>query len=178
TFTLTFTADWTKNASGASMLVTWGESENWGFSFGIDAQGQWTVVQGGYNKSVTLHTSGVAAVDVGAQTYTIVGRTEGFTTVTDGGYTRPMGAYHISAFEGESLVFSATYGSNADDDMINFGQGYNPEIAFGGGMQGADATVMTVTAATLNPASFVPEPATATLSLLALVGLAARRRRK
>lgn len=179
TFTLTFTADWTMNASGASMLVTWGEGGDWGFSFGIDDQGQWTVVQGAYNKSVTLHTSGVTAVDAGAQTYTIVGRTEGFTTATDGyGYVRPLGAYHIWAYEGENLVFSATYGSNTEGDMINFGQGYNPEIAFGGGMNNANATVMTVSAAKLNPASFVPEPATATLSLLALAGLAARRRRK
>lgn len=179
TFTLTFTADWTRNASGASMLVTWGESGDWGFSFGIDGQGQWTVEQGKYNKSITLHTSGVAAVDAGPQIYTIVGRIDGFKTTTDQtGYVRPLGAYHVWAYEGENLVFSATYGSKTEADGINFGQGYNPEIAFGGGLNNANATVMTVTAATLNPASFVPEPATATLSLLALAGLAARRRRK
>ena len=173
TFTLTFTADWTRNESGASMLLAWGEGGTWGFGFGVDADGNWTVVQGQYNKPVTITTSGVAAVDGGAQEYTIIGRTEALAYTTDGyNYTSPKGVYHIEAYEGETLVFSGSYGSA--DSMIQFGQGYNPYVGFGAGVNGSDATVMTVSGASL----YIPEPATATLSLLALCGLAARRRRK
>ncbi|MBO5684954.1 MAG: PEP-CTERM sorting domain-containing protein [Akkermansia sp.] len=173
TFTLTFTADWTANASGASMLMAWGEGDDWGFGFGVGADGNWTVIQGEYDKPITITTSGVAAVDGGAQEYTIIGRMEALAYSTDGHhYTSPKGVYHIEAYEGETLVFRGAYGDA--NNMIQFGQGYNPYVGFGAGLNGSDATVMTVSGATL----YIPEPATATLSLLALCGLAARRRRK
>ena len=173
TFTLTFTADWTANAEGASMLLAWGEGGTWGFGFGVGADGNWTVVQGQYNKPSTITLSGVAAVDTdSAQEFTIIGRMEALTYTTDGyQYTSPKGIYHIEAYVGETQVFGGSYGDSSDS--IQFGQGYNPYIGFGAGVNGANATVMTVSNATL----YIPEPATATLSLLALAGLAARRRR-
>ncbi len=173
TFTLTFTADWTRNDTGASMLMSWGEGGNWGFGFGVGEDGNWTIVQGQYNKPVTINTSGIAAVDGGAQEFTIIGRIEQMGgIVADGGAGQRQGRYHVQAYAGEDLVYSAIYGT--EEDKIGFGQSYDPHISFGAGLNGANGTVMTVSNATL----YIPEPATATLSLLALCGLAARRRRK
>lgn len=177
TFTLSFTAEWTANAGGASMLLAWGEGGEWGFGFGVGADGNWTVEQGKYGKTSTITLSGVAAENTGsAQEFTIIGRMETVGYSTDGtGYTAPYGIYHIEAYVGETQVFGGSYGDRSSQGTsIQFGQGYNPYIGFGAGLNGANATVMTVSNATL----YIPEPATATLSLLALAGLAARRRRR
>ena len=178
TFTLTFTAEWTKNAEGASMLMSWGEGGNWGFGFGVNAEGNWTVVQGsGYGKPESITLSGVEAVNTGsAQEFTIIGRMEQIGGIyNDGGAGQRKGMYHVQTYVGEDLVYAASYGSlEENNDRVGFGQSFNPYIGFGAGLNGADATVMTVSNATL----YIPEPATATLSLLALAGLAARRRRK
>ena len=174
TFTLTFTAEWTNNAEGASMLMSWGEGGNWGFGFGVNADGNWAVVQGQYNRAESITLSGVEAVNTGsAQEFTIIGRIEQIGDIyNDGGAGQRQGFYHVSAYVGDELVYQGTYGS--DSNHIGFGQSYDPYIGFGAGLNGANATVMTVSNATL----YIPEPATATLSLLALAGLAARRRRK
>ena len=91
--------------------------------------------------------------------------------VWDGATHQTQGTYHVNVYEGDTLVYSASYGT--ETNRIGFGTTFNPQIYFGAGVNGANATVMTVSQATLH----VPEPATATLSLLALAGLCARRRR-
>ena len=172
TFTLQFDADWTRNTSGSTMLVGWGEGGEWGFGFGIDESGNWTVVQGKYNKPVEVHTSGIAAVDNGTQTYTIIGEIEQIgALVWDGYINQVQGTYHVNVYEGDTLVYSASYGN--ETNKIGFGQTYDPYIGFGAGVNGAGAATVTYSNVKL-----IPEPTTATLSLLALAGLAARRRRK
>lgn len=175
TFTLTFTADWSLNASGETTIFSWGEPGNgeWGFELGINSSGMWNVTQKGYGKSVEITQSGVAAVDGGAQEYTVIGRMEAFSSTTDGfHYTSSQGRYHVEIYEGESLIYGAIYADS--NNKMNFGQGYQPKVLFGAGLAGTNASQVVVSNATL----YIPEPATATLSLLALAGLAARRRRK
>ncbi len=81
--------------------------------------------------------------------------------------------YHVSCVgaSGAQTVTLTPYDTTELDTA-------NAEIAdpYNGNMNGGDAnTKMTVT---FNQTFAIPEPATATLSLLALAGLAARRRRK
>ncbi|MCI6982419.1 MAG: hypothetical protein MR894_09475 [Akkermansia muciniphila] len=77
----------------------------------------------------------------------------------------------VDAFMTRTDEFSLTASdlfSNAE--LVNGYGGYNYKVLYGGGENAAVELVRTATA--------TPEPTTATLSLLALMGLAARRRRK
>ncbi len=77
------------------------------------------------------------------------------------------------------LCFSYELNGKLSEETVYSAAETNPTLDWrpSFGLQNADTTVFTVTDVTFIPAS-VPEPTTATLSLLALAGLAARRRRK
>ena len=80
----------------------------------------------------------------------------------------------------DHLCFNYELNGNPSGEYVFKDAETDPSLAWrpSFGLDHASETVFTVTDVTLLAAPAVPEPATATLSLLALAGLAARRRRK
>ena len=159
-----FDASWTQNESGTSYFTALGEDGNSTYSFRIGIiDNKWTITSEGYG-AMTLTTQGVAAAS-GSGTYIITSES------VDGVQT-------INMYEDNILVLSGSRDGQ-------YGQPGNFKIGIGGCF-GTTANAMSATFSNVTlynqvipvEAPVVPEPATATLSLLALAGLAARRRRK
>ncbi len=106
-------------------------------------------------------------------------------TNTDGNITLTVGRGNGSTYQDNKtftgletgVVYTVSnVGADQSQTVTLTGGDINSTVNYAGNMNGGDAdTTMTVT---FNQTFAVPEPATATLSLLALAGLAARRRRK
>ena len=159
-----FDASWTQNESGTSYFTALGEDgyQTYAFRIGI-VDNKWTITSAGYG-AMTLTTQGVAAAS-GSGTYIITSELSN-------------GVQTINMYEDNVLVLSGSRNGE-------YGQPGNFKIGIGGCFGTTDnAMSATFSNVTLYnqvipvEAPVVPEPATATLSLLALAGLAARRRRK
>ena len=159
TLSYTFDASWTKNENGPSYFTSVGEDSlynTYSFRIGIDENSNWTITTSGYDAITLTHQTAASAS--GSSSYLVT------SSLTDGVYT-------LSLYENNTLIVQG-------QGEYGFGQPGNFKIAFGGCFGTTDNAM----AGTFSDISLynaiIPEPATATLSLLALAGLAARRRRK
>ena len=159
-----FDADWTLRDEGFSILTSIGEDASYAESFRIGiSDGKWTI----------------KAQDLGTITLSNQASVEEGTTSGSGSYlvscegSSSSFTLNVYGDAGKTLLVSATAASSPFDNAGNM------KIGFGGCF--GDNSAGNVTATFSNVKLYnqaIPEPATATLSLLALAGLAARRRRK
>ncbi|MBR3927176.1 MAG: PEP-CTERM sorting domain-containing protein [Akkermansia sp.] len=89
----------------------------------------------------------------------------------EGNVLQPVGGTANTSLRGQGLSYSSIV---FNSDIVTKGYVFNQVVT----ADDAKALGLAAAAATLAPAPSIPEPTTATLSLLALAGLAARRRRK
>ena len=136
----------------------------WGISVG--AEGVLTFARVNADTSVKDNSTSLGSLVAGT-TYTITIISNG-TPDANGLVGRGTGNFDISVDDGSGSVANyaaAGFGFNGDHfDKIIIGKG--------------TASGATAVDGVVSVAVYIPEPATATLSLLALAGLAARRRRK
>ena len=148
------------NPNNANLINTSGLYGCWNnggaWSFGMDSGFEnadfWA---GGVTAAITL-------------TYKYQDGTSGTFTLLDaeGNVLRSVGATYNEGLRGQGVSYSSVV---FNSDIVTAGYVFNKVV------YSADAKALGLAAAT---AALVPEPTTATLSLLALAGLAARRRRK
>ena len=158
--TLSFTANIT--AGSASSLLTFGETSEWCYHLGVDASGNLTgITTTGYTSPATDVSE---AINISGE-HDYVLSWASAANFDNSGSTNAKDRV-ISLFVDGKLVLQSsanqTYGS-ATRTIYTFGDGMNATFSNVEFHRGA---------------IMVPEPTTATLSLLALCGLAARRRRK
>lgn len=156
-----FDASWNHTENSLSYLTSVGQDPGYGqvygFRIGINAQNKWTIDTEGYS-ALTLNVQTDAGIS-GSGYYCISSE------------MTAAGDYTLSVYENGNLIVQGT-------GKPTFGNPQNFKLSFGGAF-GIDGTNMVGTFS--NVALYnqiIPEPATATLSLLALAGLAARRRRR
>lgn len=156
-----FDASWTQNGTDPSYFTAIGEDASgtnvYSHRIGI-ADGKWTITTAGYD-ALTLTTQMAVGATTGSGSYLVT------SELVDKTYT-------LSLYENGNLLVSGTL-QNA-----NFGAPGQFKLSFGG-CHGTKDNSMAATFSNIKLYnSVVPEPTTATLSLLALAGLAARRRRR
>ena len=172
TFTFTLTDDYTLEGSGSVVGFYRGSAVN-------DTYGYNAIVLGGSDEALTL----------------TVGRGRAFETVdnatgidADTYFTFASGATDKVTFttqivKGVEYTLTVTGASEAMTPTLSWGADSSETLAsYNGNMNGNAALTCVVNTGTITKVipdtPSVPEPATATLSLLALAGLASRRRRK
>lgn len=197
-FTVALTLDVTELRS----ILEQGQPKSWGTDivcYDINGTKTGVTVNGGSNSSNTIVSSGLFARwgndtawnpgggsdirwDGGTDLATIA-----WDTVADAGLVYSFNstggtsvAFSLLDAEGNSIVDSyVTAGGlksgNATASTISFDDSVIGVYYFNGGVTETDAKTLAKSAAVMT--GTVPEPTTATLSLLALAGLAARRRR-
>ncbi len=158
TLSYTFDASWIQNENKPSYFTSVGEngSTTYSFRIGIDEESNWTITTAGYSAVTLTHQTAASASGSGSYLVT--------SSLADGVYT-------LSLYENNTLIVQG-------QGEYTFGQSGNFKVAFGGCFGTTDnAMIGTFSNVSLYNA-IIPEPSTATLSLFALAGLAARRRRK
>ena len=163
-YVLTFTlaADYSLEDGGSVVAFYRGSAVN-------DTYGYNAIVLGGTNEALTLTIGrGRAYNTVSDGTGINAGTTFTFANAADDKVT-----FATSIERGVEYTLSVTGGDQAMTPTLTWDGGSEALTSYKGNMNGnADLTYA------VNPGSRpIPEPATATLSLLALAGLAARRRR-
>ena len=174
----------------SGMIITLTSAKNWGLftqagqylafdNSGTNDRGNLVTSSGTYASSNTSEATGSVAKGVEGWFYSLgsTGNQEGVTfTIARANLvdtiTITKGAVKIANFTitGDSALDASTYEM---PDIYT-----NNEKSFGFDVKSATFTANGVTRDISTPTPAVPEPTTATLSLLALAGLAARRRRK
>ena len=162
-YVLTFTlaADYSLEDGGSVVAFYRGSAIN-------DTYGYNAIVLGGTNEALTLTIGRGRANDtVDDATGINAGTTFTFASAADDKVT-----FATTIERGVEYTLSVTGGDQAMTPTLSWDGGSETGASYKGNMNGnADLTYAVNT-------QYIPEPATATLSLLALAGLAARRRRK
>ena len=175
TFTLTNTSLTTTLvtfAANSSTQAGWGVTVNNGSLY----LGQMTVNSGNTTSAMASYTSNCSSVGTVTTdtTYTLSVISTASTTGTSGAVSpgRGIDNFLVTLSDGSNTTTTTVAGFGLNGSTLN-------RIYVGGSNSMSDTgTIGTVSQLSLSiPGVAVPEPATATLSLLALVGLAARRRR-
>lgn len=163
TFTFTLTEDYTMADFGTVLGFYRGNAIN-------DTYGYNAIVLGGTDEALTLTVGRGRAYDT-------VGDATGIdadTTFTFGSEAADKVTFTTEIKKGVTYTLTVTGASQAMTPTLTWAGGTETLASYKGNMNG-DAALTSV----VNPGTItVPEPATATLSLLALAGLAVRRRRK
>ena len=146
----------TSGNSAIAVLMQIGEGNDWNFKIGVDENNQFVFTTNGY-ELIQGDTSNNGYLTSGAHTFILTFGNA--TTIDESG--RPDGEMNL--YVDGVLSASAKIDGNNRPGIAGT---YSSITAYSG--------VVSVS----SPVPSVPEPATATLSLLALAGLAARRRRK
>ena len=162
-YVLTFTlaADYSLEHGGSVVAFYRGSAVN-------DPYGYNAITLGGTNEALTLTIGRGRANDtVDGATGIDAGTTFTFASAADDKVT-----FATTIERGVEYTLSVTGGNQAMTPTLTWAGGSETLASYKGNMNGnADLTYVVNT-------EYIPEPATATLSLLALAGLAARRRRK
>lgn len=164
-----FDASWTENATGDSILTTIGIYDggyaNRAYRFAI-VDDTWTIQAGpdnGANKALTMTKTTAVTATTGEASYIVSSEVDANGKVT------------LNMYEDGTLIVS----EYCDNGYSDGGYGMN---MYKIGLGGCTGTADNAMAATFSNVKIynqvIPEPTTATLSLLALAGLDARRRRK
>lgn len=164
-----FDADWTENTSGPSILTTIGiydgGTANRAYRFAI-VNDEWTIQAGpnnGADYALTLTTTTAVTATSGSASYLVT------SEVGDNGKVT------LNMYENGTLIVSGY----CDNGYTSGGYGLNMyKIGLGGCTGTADNAMATTFSNVKLYNQVIPEPTAATLSLLALAGLAVRRRRK
>lgn len=163
-FSLSFTATWQTYNDSAQWpnLVVFGENGgDYTYKVFYDiASNSYSMAEAGYAGSFSYPTQVGSLTPGGAHDYIL-------TLSTAVGTDNRT----ISLYQDGELVLQAT-------TEQYFGDPGNMRIGFGGSFGGDQGATITSLSNVKLYSGVIPEPATATLSLLALAGLAARRRRK
>ena len=177
-YSLTFTlsGDFTLENSGTVLAAYWGTeamTSTWGAN-GI-------VLSNGTNGALTLTVGRgkLTGLDgTGWEDYAVTTSTS-FTFAGDKAANgNPSSAVFTDAIQlGVTYTLSVTGGEHAMTPTLSWSGGEIKGVTFTGNMAGNPPEGKNIIAS-VNPGKVIPEPTTATLSLLALAGLAARRRRK
>ena len=158
--TLSFTADLTTGSAGK--LLTFGEDSSWSYTLNVDTAGNLTGITSNGYAATTVITSNLGNVG-GAHDYVL-------------SWASPANFFNSGVTNEKdriiTLFVDGTVALQVEVANQNYGSAWDTHYYFGSGL---DATYSNVE---FHRGSIIPEPTTATLSLLALVGLAARRRRK
>ena len=162
-YVLTFTlaADYSLENGGSVVAFYRGSAVN-------DTYGYNAITLGGTNEALTLTVGRGRAHD------TLDGATgiDAGTTFTFASAETDKKTFTTTIERGVEYTLSVTGASGAMTPTLTWAGGTETLASYNGNMNGnADLTYAVNT-------QYIPEPATATLSLLALAGLAARRRRK
>ena len=158
--TLSFTADLTSGSAGK--LLTFGEATNWSYSLNVDAEGNLTgITSNGYAATSTISSS-LGNIS-GSHDYVLSWASP--ANFANSGVTNENDRI-ITLFVDGAVALQVEVANQ------NYGSAWLTHYYFGSGL---DATYSNVE---FHRGSIIPEPTTATLSLLALAALAARRRRK
>ncbi len=163
TFTFTLTEDYTMADFGTVLGFYRGNAIN-------DTYGYNAIVLGGTDEALTLTVGRGRAYDtVDSATGIDADTTFTFASATDDKVT-----FTTEIVKGVTYTLTVTGGNQAMTPTLTWDGGTEALASYKGNMNGnADLTSV------VNPGTMtVPEPATATLSLLALAGLVVRRRRK
>ncbi len=164
-----FDASWTKNATSDSILTTIGlyagGTANYAYRFAI-VNDMWTIQAGpsnGDDYALTMTKTTAVTTTADEASYIVTSKVD-----TDGKLT-------LNMYEDGNLIVSGY----CDNGYADSGYSIN---AYKIGLGGCTGTSTNAMAATFSNVKIynqvIPEPTTATLSLLALAGLAARRRRR
>lgn len=163
TFTFTLTEDYTLADFGTVLGFYRGSATN-------DTYGYNAIVLGGTDEALTLTVGRGRAYDtVGDATGIDADTTFTFAPAADDKATFTTGIE-----KGVTYTLTVTGGNQAMTPTLTWNGGTETLASYKGNMNGNAALTSVVNPGTIT----VPEPATATLSLLALAGLAVRRRRK
>ena len=158
--TITFTANVAEGAVGN--ILTFGEDANWSYSFNVNDSGESSFfTKNGYTTQFSAAVNNPVTL-IGEHDYVLSWATKSDFGVAGGGRVLTLFVDGVRVMETSEFT-------------QDYGQAYNTDYVFGG-TTGGNVTFSNVTFH--RGSIIVPEPATATLSLLALAGLAARRRRK
>ena len=167
TLTFTLTDDYTLTGSGSVVGFYRGSAVN--NDYGYNA-----IVLGGSDEALTLTVGRGRANDT-------VDNGNGINAGTTFTFADKV-TFTTQIEKGVAYTLTVTGGSKAMTPTLTWDGGSETLASYNGNMNGNAALTYVVNAGTITkelPATpSVPEPATATLSLLALAGLASRRRRK
>ncbi len=175
-FSISFTADWDTAGKNWPNLFSFGEnSGSWTYKiYATKNDGYaWDLAGNSYASNITKDYTTTATGGLHDYIFSL----STANRVDNGGSYGTTGDRTYTLYEDGDVVFQFS------DAGQQYGNPSNMWFSFGGSMQQdekAPATFSNVKfySGTLTPSSAIPEPTTATLSLLALAGLAARRRRK
>ena len=164
-YTLTFTLDelYTLEDSGSIIGFYRGSATN-------DTYGYNAIVLGGTDEALTLTVGRGRAFNTENNATGI----DKETYFTFAGAAGDKVTFTTTIQKGVTYTLSVTGASQAMTPTLTWAGGSETLAAYNGNMNGNATFTNVLNAGTIT----VPEPATATLSLLALAGLAARRRRK
>ena len=170
TFTFTLTDDFTMEDFGTVLGFYRGTAVN-------DTYGYNAIVLGGSDEALTLTIGRGRAYDTVDNATGI----DADTTFTFAGGAKDKVTFTTTIQKGVEYTLSVTGGNQSMTPTLTWDGGSETLASYEGNMNGNAAFTVVVNPGTITkevatPA--VPEPATATLSLLALAGLASRRRRK
>lgn len=157
----------TSNHSAISVLMQVGEGNDWNFKIGVDSNNQFVFTTNGY-ELIQGDTSNNGYLTSGAHTFTLTFGNA--STIDESG--RPDGEMNFYV-DGILSATAKIDGNNRPGDATMNTLIVGNIIQEHAGIAG---TYSSITA--YSGVVSIPEPATATLSLLALAGLASRRRRK
>ncbi len=163
TFTFTLTEDYTMADFGTVLGFYRGNATN-------DTYGYNAIVLGGSEEALTLTVGRGRAYDTVDNATGI----DADTTFSFAGGANDKRTFSAEILKGVTYTLTVTGGNQSMTPTLTWDGGTETLASYEGNMNGnADLTSV------VNPGIItVPEPATATLSLLALAGLAVRRRRK
>ena len=177
-YTLTFTLseDFTLQNSGTVLAAYWGTdatTSQWGANA--------IVLSNGSDGALTLTVGRGKMVNPDGTEWENYSVTTG-TTFTFSGDSASNGNPSTAVFTdaiqlGVTYTLSVTGAEHAMSPTLSWGEESLTGTTFTGNMAGNPPEGKNIIAS-VNPGYIIPEPATATLSLLALAGLAARRRRR